>query len=92
MYRIINYVKFFSFILTAILLSACSSTGTIRLYDGAQKNEYEIVTFNLPEAVDLLEVDGKKVTSEYVCVRETISTTGFTRKTFAKDALFRLLG
>ena len=61
MYRIINSIKISSLIISAILFSACSSTGTIRLYDGEQKNENEIVTFNLPEAVDLLEVDGKKV-------------------------------
>jgi len=63
MNRIINSVKFFSLIISAILFSACSSNGTIRLYEGADKNEYEIVTFNLPSAVDLLEVDGKKIKS-----------------------------
>ena len=57
-----NYFKLFSFIITAITITACSSNGTIRLFDG-EKNENEVVTFKLPAALKILEVDGKEIKS-----------------------------
>lgn len=53
-----NKLPLYIFVLSALFLTACSSKGPLRLYDGAEKSDNEIVTFIFPAALDALEFDG----------------------------------
>ena len=59
----INRFKSFSLLVFVIFLTACNSSGIIRLYDGAEKNKSQISTFILPLELEVEEVNGKEMNS-----------------------------
>lgn len=81
-----NYFKYFNLIVIAVFLTACNSSGMIRLYDGVEKDSSEIATFVFPKSLDLQEVDGTKVRSMMFSSNDTYQLQLLPGKHFIKTA------
>ena len=49
-------------VIVALMMSACTTPGPARLYDGAERPAAEVAVVSAPEQVQVLAVDGREVT------------------------------
>lgn len=48
-------------VMLAMMMTACSAPGPVRLYDGAERPVAEVATISAPEQVQVMAVDGREV-------------------------------
>lgn len=60
MVSLLKAYRLYIVVIGVLFLSACSSTsGPVRLYEGAVKQDSDIVKLSVPAALDILEIDNK---------------------------------
>lgn len=49
-------------VIVALMMTACTTQGPVRLYEGAERPAAEVATVSAPEQVQIMAVDGREVT------------------------------